>query len=209
MSQATCYYPLVKAALRREVDSVTTRSSGADQHSTGPGVAISAEGTANSATVQGLKAQLERENLTNIAAQDYRLAAAVNGSFKSNPNFSIGEGSVVEANRLGRAWVGDGARLVKKQSDCPGCLISADGTRIYRPPQPKSSSFATTGVQANFVRQTPNGTLIRGSCKTSEQREICLAAQARRREWVAISGMMKVLTPLINSPTPWMLPDAT
>lgn len=37
----------------------------------------------------------------------------------------------------------------KKTSDGLG-LISADGTRVYRPPTPKDSPFATTGVQANF-----------------------------------------------------------
>jgi filamentous hemagglutinin len=119
-----------------------------------------AEGTANSATVQGLKEQLIRENLANIAAQDSRLAAAVNGNAKGNLNFSIGTGSTAEADRLGQIWVGDGARLVGNQNACPGCLISADGARIYRPPQQKNSPFATTGVQANFVQQTSNGTVI-------------------------------------------------
>ncbi len=100
------------------------------------------------------------ENLANIAAQDPRLAAAVNGSSTLNPNFSIGTGTADEANALGQAWVGDGAKLVSNQEACPGCLVSADGTMVYRPPQPKSSTFATTGVQANFVRQTPSGTII-------------------------------------------------
>jgi hypothetical protein len=121
---------------------------------------ITAEGTANAATVQGLKTQLASENIANIAVQDSRLAAAVNGSGKSNPNFSIGTGTATEANQLGQIWVGDGARLVSNQNACPGCLISADGTRIFRPPQPKSSPFARTGVQANFVQQTPTGTVI-------------------------------------------------
>ncbi|NML32388.1 hypothetical protein HHL14_16285 [Paraburkholderia sp. G-4-1-8] len=122
--------------------------------------AATSEGTANAATLQGLKGQLANENLANIAAQDSRLATAVNGSGTSNPNFSIGSGTVAEANALGQAWVGDGATLVSNQAACPGCLVSADGTMIYRPPQPKSSPFATTGVQANFVRQTPSGTII-------------------------------------------------
>jgi filamentous hemagglutinin len=122
--------------------------------------AVTSEGTANSATYQGLTSQLTNQNLANIAAQDSRLAAAVNGSGTSNPNFSIGTGTVAEANALGQVWVGDGATLVSNQVACPGCLVSADGTMIYRPPQPKSSPFATTGVQANFVQQTPNGTVI-------------------------------------------------
>jgi filamentous hemagglutinin len=107
-----------------------------------------------------LKHQLAAENLANIAAQDYRLAAAVQGSGTKNPNFSIGMGTADEANRLGQIWVGDGARLIADQSKCPGCLISADGARIYRPPEAKISSYATTGVQANFVQRAPNGEVI-------------------------------------------------
>ncbi|WP_443694258.1 hypothetical protein [Pseudomonas sp.] len=72
-----------------------------------------------------LKDQLIQENLSNIAAQDSRLAAAVNGSGTKNPNFSIGQGTSSEANQLGKTWVGDGAT---KTSDGLG-LISADGTR--------------------------------------------------------------------------------
>ncbi|WP_226504473.1 hypothetical protein [Pseudomonas sp. MWU16-30317] len=99
-----------------------------------------------------LKDQLIQENLSNIAAQDSRLAAAVNGSGTKNPNFSIGQGTSSEANQLGKTWVGDGAT---KTSDGLG-LISADGTRVYRPPTPKDSSFATTGVQANFETYSIN-----------------------------------------------------
>ncbi|MDM8359643.1 hemagglutinin repeat-containing protein [Pandoraea communis] len=122
--------------------------------------AVTSDGMANAATLPGLKAQLVNENLVNIAARDPRLGVAVNGSGTSNPNFSVGSGSVADANALGQVWVGDGAKLVSNQAACPGCLVSADGTMIYRPPQPKTSPFATTGVQANFVRQTPSGTII-------------------------------------------------
>ncbi|AVF39859.1 hypothetical protein AL486_09170 [Pandoraea apista] len=122
--------------------------------------AVTSDGMANAATLPGLKAQLVNENLVNIAARDPRLRVAVNGSGTSNPNFSVGSGSVADANALGQVWVGDGAKLVSNQAACPGCLVSADGTMIYRPPQPKTSPFATTGVQANFVRQTPSGTII-------------------------------------------------
>jgi hypothetical protein len=121
---------------------------------------VTSGGTANAATYPLLKNQLVNENLANIAAQDSRLAAAVKGSGTSNPNFSIGIGTTAEANTLGQAWVGDGATLVSNQVACPGCLISADRTMIYRPPQPKSSPFSTTGVQANFVKQTPDGVVL-------------------------------------------------
>lgn len=115
--------------------------------------AVTSGGTANAATVLGLKNQLIAENLANIAAQDSRLAMAVNGSATEGKNFSIGTGTAAEADRLGQIWVGDGAKLVGDQVNCPGCLKSADGTRLYRPPTEKPntpSQYNPTGVQANF-----------------------------------------------------------
>ncbi|WP_336603817.1 DUF6862 domain-containing protein, partial [Bordetella sp. 02P26C-1] len=103
-------------------------------------------GAENAALVPKLKVQLAEQNLRNIAAQDFRLAAAIKGSGTKNPNFSIGQGTYAEAEHLGKIWVGDGA---KPTSDGLG-LISADGTRGYRPPTRKASPFATTGVQANY-----------------------------------------------------------
>jgi len=113
---------------------------------------VTSEGTANSATLQGLKGQLANENLANIAAQDPRLAAAVNGSGTSNLNFSIGSGTATDANQLGKIWVGDGATMM---SDGSG-LMSADGTRAYRFPTQKNSPYATTGTQANFEMYNVN-----------------------------------------------------
>ncbi|MDQ7976708.1 DUF637 domain-containing protein [Paraburkholderia sp. SARCC-3016] len=117
------------------------------------------EGTANAATLQGLKGQLANENLANIAAQDPRLAAAVNGSGTSNINFPIGTGTAAEADTLGQTWVGDGARPI---NGVPGGLVSADGTRVYRPPTAKPNTpvqYAPTGVLANF-QQLENGVVI-------------------------------------------------
>lgn len=61
-------------------------------------------------------------------------------------NFSIGNGTSAESDRLGKIWVGDGARPT---SDGTG-LISADGTRVYRFPSPKNSAYVATGIQSNF-----------------------------------------------------------
>jgi filamentous hemagglutinin len=118
---------------------------------------VTSGGTANAATVPGLKGQLAAENLANIAAQDARLAKAVSGD-GGKLNFSVGSGTVADANQLGKTWVGDGAQLVADQVGCPGCWKSADGLRIYRPPTPKNapSSFNPTGVQANFVTLSVN-----------------------------------------------------
>ncbi|WP_244145893.1 hypothetical protein [Paraburkholderia tropica] len=106
----------------------------------------------NTATYPSLKGQLSDESLANIAGSDSRLAAAINGSGKSNPNVNIGSGTAAEADQLGKLWVGDGA---KKTSDGSG-WISADGTRVYRSPSQKDSPFATTGTQANFETYTIN-----------------------------------------------------
>ncbi len=113
------------------------------------------EGTANAATGPKLAQQLRDENLANIAASDPRLATALN----RQGNFGIGSGTAAEANQLGKRWVGEGARLTSDQTTCPGCMISADGTRLYRPPTVKPNAPASvnpTGVQANFQVRDPS-----------------------------------------------------
>ncbi len=117
-------------------------------------------GAENIATYPKLKADLVQQNLDNIAKQDSRLAAAVKGSGSTNPNFSVGMGTAADADRLGKIWVGDGGKLVDNQAKCPGCWISADGVRLYRPPTNKKSQFAVTGVQANFQLFDKSGNVI-------------------------------------------------
>ena len=103
----------------------------------------------NIATYPKLKSDLVRQNWDNIAKQDSRLNSAVNDWKNMQPNgkgeinFGIGSASHSEAERLGRIWVGDGARLVNNPS-CKGCLISADGTRLYRPPTTKKKHSNTS-----------------------------------------------------------------
>ena len=105
------------------------------------------------------------QNLDNIAAEDPRLFNAMHAWKEIKPNrsgtvnFGIGSGSKAEADRLGKVWVGDGAKLVANQKECVGCLISADGTRIYRPPTAKPHTpkeINPTGVQANFSIRDKN-----------------------------------------------------
>jgi filamentous hemagglutinin len=119
---------------------------------------VTSGGTASVVTAPRLREQLTAENLANIAAQDARLALAVNGSGGPNLNFSVGSGTAAEALSLGRIWVGDGARPL---GGVPGGLISADGTRVFRPPTPKPNApaeFNPTGIQANFqVRDSNTG----------------------------------------------------
>ncbi|ENX7198362.1 hypothetical protein CPE77_11485, partial [Neisseria gonorrhoeae] len=105
------------------------------------------------------------------AAQDSRLASAVKDwktiqpNKKGEINFGIGSATRQEAEQLGKIWVGDGAKPVSSPS-CQGCMLSADGTRLYRPPTTKSNtpeSLNPTGVQANFVTRSVDGkTLTNG-----------------------------------------------
>ncbi|MBF0803307.1 hemagglutinin repeat-containing protein [Neisseria sp. 19428wB4_WF04] len=134
-------------------------------------VRITSGGTANAATYPKLINELNEQNLKNIAAQDSRLASALNDWKSMQPNrrgeinFGIGSATHQEADKLGKIWVGDGAKPVNSPS-CKGCLLSADGTRLYRPPSTKVNtpkSFNPTGVQANFViRSTDGKTLTNG-----------------------------------------------
>jgi filamentous hemagglutinin len=67
----------------------------------------------------------------------------------------VGSGTQSEADNLGKIWVGDGHTVASDGKS----LISADGTRIYRPPAIKKNAPAAlnpTGVQANFVTQSIN-----------------------------------------------------
>lgn len=108
----------------------------------------------SSATYPKLKEDLIQENLNNIAKQDPRLAAVVKGD-NGKLNYGVVIGTKEEADRLGKIWVGDGARPT---SDGTG-LVSADGTRIYRSPKEKPNapdSLNPTGTQANFESYTKN-----------------------------------------------------
>ncbi|WP_348635154.1 VENN motif pre-toxin domain-containing protein [Rosenbergiella epipactidis] len=105
-------------------------------------------GADNTATYPKLKDDLVQQNLNNIAKQDPRLDAVIKGD-NGKLNYGVGSGTKTEANRLGKIWVGDGARPTKDGSG----LMSADGTRVYRFPKTKPSAPAAvnpTGVQANF-----------------------------------------------------------
>ncbi|CNF29439.1 Uncharacterised protein [Yersinia rohdei] len=99
----------------------------------------------NSANYSKLKDDLRQQNLDYIAKQDPRLEIALKGDGSGKVDFGMGAGSRAEADRLGMIWLGDGAKQTSG-----GGWISADGTRGYRSPSAKDSSFATTGTQANF-----------------------------------------------------------
>jgi len=73
---------------------------------------------------------------------------------KGKGNFGLGSGTRAEADKLGKAWVGDGARVASDGKT----LVSKDGLRVYRPPSTKPNSpHAATGVQANFESKVEIG----------------------------------------------------
>jgi hypothetical protein len=66
---------------------------------------------------------------------------------RGEDNFTLGTATAEDAQLLGEAWVGAGARQTR---DGTG-MVSADGLRVYRyPAEKRNSPYATTGVQANF-----------------------------------------------------------
>ncbi len=124
-------------------------------------------GAENAATYPKLKDELIQQNLSNIAKQDPRLAQAVKGSATTNPNFSVGSGSAAEAERLGKIWVGDGARILTDEKG----WVSFDGTRVCRFPAYKpnaSQSLNPTGVQANFETLKDGQTVSNGHMEITE-----------------------------------------
>ncbi len=73
---------------------------------------------------------------------------------KGKGNFGLGSGTRAEADKLGKAWVGDGAKVASDDKT----LVSKDGLRQYRPPSYKSKLDKT---QANFERKFPGQTTKR------------------------------------------------
>jgi hypothetical protein len=80
-----------------------------------------------------------------------REAGILRDAARGKGNFGLGSGTRAEAERLGRAWVGDGAKLASDGKT----LVSADGLRQFRPPSFKPN----LGIeQANFEqRLAPSG----------------------------------------------------
>jgi filamentous hemagglutinin len=52
---------------------------------------------------------------------------------KGKGNFGLGSGTRAEADKLDKAWVGDGAEVASDGKT----LVSKDGLRQYRPPSYK------------------------------------------------------------------------
>jgi RHS repeat-associated protein len=100
----------------------------------------------------GLAIQASRAS--SQAAQGAKSLARMSGQLrdaaKGKGNFGLGNATRSQAEELGKAWVGEGAKLASDGKT----LISLDGLRQYRPPSTKPNSpHATTGVQANLERR--------------------------------------------------------
>jgi len=67
---------------------------------------------------------------------------------KGKGNFGLGSGSRAEADKLGKAWVGDGHKVASDGKT----LISKDGLKQFRPPSYKPKLDKT---QANFEQRFP------------------------------------------------------
>ena len=65
---------------------------------------------------------------------------------KGKGNFGLGSGTRAEADKLGKAWVGDGAKVASDGKT----LVSKDGLKQYRPPSYKPRLDKT---QANFEQR--------------------------------------------------------
>lgn len=89
-----------------------------------------------------------RESSNFIAQQNARISATLRLVSQQKGNFGIGFATRTEAELMGKAWVGEGYRVVNGSKG--KILVSKDGMRQFRYPTPKNSSYATTGTQANF-----------------------------------------------------------
>ena len=123
----------------------------------GNGASASPSPGTNAAGSSGASAQLPSAtnagSLTTAEKMAILREAAAGGSLGKG-NFSLGQATADEANELGAAWVGPGYRVSSDGSS----WVSSDGLKIYRPPSAKpNSSYATTGVQANFESKLTAG----------------------------------------------------
>ncbi len=81
-----------------------------------------------------------------IAAQVGREIGILRDAARGKGNFSLGSGTRAEADKLGRAWVGDDYKVASNGK----ALISKDGLRQYRSPAYKPRLDKT---QANFQQR--------------------------------------------------------
>lgn len=101
-------------------------------------------GKAIDAGVKAYETCQASKSLANISGM-FRTAAGGKG------NFGIGTATRQEAQAMGEAWVGPGARVASDGKT----LVSADGLRVYRPPSFKPNLGK---VQANFeAKVVPGG----------------------------------------------------
>ncbi len=105
--------------------------------------------------IDKLKPEIEAKKCAEVPPQltFEEMSVILRDAQRGDDNFTLGTATAEDAQLLGEAWVGAGARETRDGSG----LISADGLRVYRYPSVKRNSpYATTGVQANFeLKSTP------------------------------------------------------
>lgn len=79
-----------------------------------------------------------------------KLSGILRDAASGKGNFGLGEATAAEAEELGNAWVGPGARVASDGKT----LVSADGLRTYRPPSFKPNLGK---IPANFEQKVVSG----------------------------------------------------
>ncbi|WP_454805178.1 DUF6531 domain-containing protein [Paraburkholderia fungorum] len=107
--------------------------------------------------VENLKPELEAKKCADVPPQltTEKMSGMLRDAASGKGNFTLGKATAEDAQTLGEAWVGPGAR---ETSDGSG-MVSVNGLRVYRYPSSKPNSpYANTGIQANFEsKMTPTG----------------------------------------------------
>jgi RHS repeat-associated protein len=98
----------------------------------------------------GAKAVDAASEVTKSGDDLAKMSGQLRDAAKGKGNYGLGTATRNQADDMGRAWVGDGAKLASDGKT----LVSKDGLRQYRPPTAKPNSpHAKTGVQANLERR--------------------------------------------------------
>ena len=80
-----------------------------------------------------------------------RMVGALREASQAEGNIGVGTLTRSETEKVGQAWVGEGARPTSSGKG----MISADGTKVYRAPSAKNPKFASSDLQANLETRVP------------------------------------------------------
>ena len=89
-----------------------------------------------------------KARLPGVAKSTGKEIGILRDAAKGKGNFGLGSGTRAEADKLGKAWVGDGYKVASDGKT----LVSKDGLKQYRSPSYKPRLDKT---QANFEQRFP------------------------------------------------------